>query len=48
MLNKYSEIAPDQESKIGPNKESLAAILNYSRSVEVKKLKKKKILLNLN
>lgn len=49
MLNKYPEIAPGQESKVGPSNEALAAILNYSKSVEVKKLKsEKKILLNLN
>lgn len=49
MLNKYSEIAPSEESKFAPKNEILMAILNYSKSIEVKKLKREKtILLNLN
>jgi len=49
MLKKYSDIAPSEESKFAPNKETLTAILNYSKSIEVKKTKSRKvILLNLN
>lgn len=49
MLKKYSEIAPSEESKFAPQQETLNAILNYSKSIEVKKIKSKRvILLNLN
>ncbi len=49
MLNKYSNVAPCEEPKFAPSNEVLTAILNYSKSVEVKKTKsKKRILLNLN
>lgn len=48
MLNKYS-LAHCEEPKFAPSNETLLAILNYSKSVEVKKTKKmKRILLNLN
>lgn len=49
MLNKYSEIALGEESKFAPSTETLNAILNYSKSVEVRTTKSKKpILINLN
>ncbi len=49
MLKKYPEtIAQSEELKIGPSAKTLNALLNYSRSVEVKKSKKDKILINLN
>lgn len=51
MLKKYSEeIAPSNELKLTPNEEIVNAILNYSKSVEVKATKKAKsnILIHLN
>jgi len=50
MLNEYQNyIAPSEESKFAPSNKTLKAILNYSRSVEVKETKrKKKLLINLN
>lgn len=49
MLKKYTEIiAPSEELKIGPSAKTLKMLLNYSRSVEVKKTKKDKVLLILN
>jgi len=49
MLNKYSTVAPCEEPKFAPSNEVLMAILNYSKSVEVKKTKlKKRLLINLN
>ena len=51
MLKKYPEfIAPNEELKIEPSITSINAILNYSRSLEVKKMKnnKVKVLINLN
>ena len=49
MLKKYPEtIAQSEELKIGPSAKKLKALLNYSRSVEVKKSKKEKILIHLN
>ncbi len=50
MLKKYPEIAPGEELKTAPTPEILNAILNYSKSIEVKKAegKPRKILINLN
>lgn len=49
MLHKYSTVAPCDEPKFAPSAEVLNSILNYSKSIEVKRTKKKKtILLNLN
>jgi hypothetical protein len=48
MLKKYPEIAQNQELKMEPKLSNLNAILNYSKSLEVKTIKKKKILLVLN
>lgn len=50
MLEKYSEIAQSEESKIAPKQTTINAILNFSKSIEVKKTKKSKatILINLN
>jgi hypothetical protein len=48
MLKKYPEIAPAEELKIGPNSKLLHSILNYSKSVEVKKNGKNKVLIHLN
>ena len=49
MLKKYTPIAPREESKFTPSNSTIQAILNYSRSVEVKETKsKKKILIALN
>ena len=49
MLKKYPEyIAPNEELKIEPSMTSINAILNYSKSIEVKLIKKKRVLINLN
>ena len=50
MLKKYSQISLYKEPKISINKDTIIKILNYSKSIEVKKSKtiKKKILIKLN
>lgn len=49
MLKKYPEsIAQPKEFKIGPSTAVLNAILNYSKALEVKKIKMEKILIQLN
>ncbi|MEY4603096.1 MAG: hypothetical protein RIT43_388 [Bacteroidota bacterium] len=48
MLKKYPESAPAEELKIGPDSKLLQMILNYSKSVEVKRTKRKKVLITLN
>jgi hypothetical protein len=48
MLKKYPEIAPAEELKIGPESKLLLSILNYSKSVEVKRTKRNKVLVHLN
>ena len=49
MLKKYPEsIAPAEELKNGPSNEIVMMLLNYSKSLEVKRLKKAKILIHLN
>lgn len=50
MLKVYLKNAPSEESKFAPNSATLNAILNYSKSLEVKTSKrtKGKLLLNLN
>lgn len=49
MVKNYSEIAPEmREGKNKPSKSTLQFILNYSKSVEVKKRKQDAILVHLN
>ncbi len=50
MSKTYTEnTAPVKEFKLAPNSSTLLTILNYSKSIEVKKLKKnKRLLINLN
>ena len=50
MLKKYPEIAPSEELKIAPSNTSLNAILNYSKSIEVKKTRENntRLLIHLN
>jgi len=49
MLKKYTTIAPCEELKVTPNTATIKAILNYSKSVEVKKLKgMSKVIVSLN
>lgn len=50
MIKKYPEIAPSAELKIAPSNVSLNAILNYSKSIEVKKTRKNNasLLIHLN
>lgn len=50
MLKNYTvKTAPQAtELNIGPSDLTLNAILNYSRSLEVKKVRNKKVLFNMN
>ena len=50
MIKKYPELAPSGEFKTAPKSETINAILNYSKSLEVKQSgsKKKKVLIHLN
>ena len=48
MLKKYAEVAQGNESKLAPSLSVINSILNYSKSIEVKKAKKKSILIHLN
>jgi hypothetical protein len=48
MLYKYPESSAGQEVKNSPDTNVLQTILNYSRSLEVKTVKKKKVLIHLN
>lgn len=50
MLKKYPEIAPSEELKLAPKTSTLNAILNYSKSIEVKKTRKNnaRLLIHLN
>lgn len=49
MLKKYTPIAPREELKFTPSNSTIQAILNYSKSVEVKETKsKQKLLITLN
>jgi len=48
MMKKYANVAPAEESRIGPTLEALKFIINYSKAVEVKKIGKEKFLFQLN
>ncbi len=48
MLKKYPQFAQSKELKIGPSKKSIETILNFSRTLEVKKSKKEYFLIHLN
>ena len=48
MLKRYPEVAQTKELKMEPKNETLNAILNYSKSVSVKKVSGEKVLVHLN
>lgn len=50
MLKKYQEQTSNTvlDVKNGPSLSTLHAILNYSKSTQVKKLKKERLLIHLN
>ncbi len=49
MAKRYSSIAPSvQEDKLGPSEKTLNKILNFSKSIEVKKTKLESQLIHLN
>nr|WP_299201714.1 hypothetical protein [uncultured Brumimicrobium sp.] len=49
MANSYSKTAPGMvEDKQEPSKTTLQFILNYSKSIEVKKSKKESVMIHLN
>jgi len=49
MLKKYPElvIAPE-DTKVGPSDKTLKMLLQYSKSIEVKRMKKQKMIVHLN
>jgi hypothetical protein len=49
MLKKYPElvIAPE-DTKVGPSDKTLKMLLQYSKSIEVKRTKKQKMIVHLN
>lgn len=47
MLQNYT-VVKGADVKIAPKKNVLQAILNYSKSLEVKEIENKKVLINLN
>jgi len=48
MLKEYTKIPSVKEEVDSPKKTVLNAILNYSKSLEVKTINEKRIILNLN
>jgi hypothetical protein len=50
MVKKYSTDAKQKEAQnvVSPSSALVQHLLNYSKSLEVKKLKHKKVLVNLN
>lgn len=48
MTKRYESIPEVQEFKKGPRKITLNNILNYSKSIQCKKIKDEVVLLNLN
>ncbi|MEX1190647.1 MAG: hypothetical protein WEA99_01655 [Brumimicrobium sp.] len=49
MANRYETFTPTaQEVKKGPNLNTLKNILNFSRSLEVKRTKQESVLIHLN
>ncbi len=49
MANSYSKTAPKMvEDKYKPSQTALQFILNYSKSVEVKKTKRESVMIHLN
>lgn len=48
MLKKLQEIPQTGEVKVGPSAKVLNSILNYSKSLEVKRKKKQTVLIHLN
>lgn len=50
MLNSLPLVTPDKQEKKtnGPSQSVLNTILNYSKSLDVKTVKKQKILIHLN
>lgn len=48
MLKKLPKIAPSQELKMGPTDALVNSILNFSKSLEVKNIQSKKVLIHMN
>lgn len=48
MLKKYPNVAPIEESKIGPSIKALKFIIKYSKAIEAKEIGKQKVLFQLN
>lgn len=49
MVNTYTKNAPEMvEGKQGPSQTTLQFLLNFSKSIEVKKTKQESLLIHLN
>jgi hypothetical protein len=48
MYKKYPEVAQAKELKLEPKNETLNAILNYSKSIQVNKVIGEKVLIHQN
>lgn len=48
MHKKLQELVPTGEIKSGPSAQVINALLNFSKSLEVKKIKNSKTLIHLN
>lgn len=48
MLKDLPKVVPAGEAKSGPSANVINALLNYSKALEAKKIKKQKVLIHLN
>jgi hypothetical protein len=49
MLKKYPEtVSAPQDVNVGPSDKTLKLLLQYSKSIEVKRTKKQKMIVHLN
>lgn len=48
MVHRYTVTASDQNTQLSPSASVINALLNYSKAIEVKKIRKKRVLINLN
>lgn len=48
MVKIYNDLTQVKEDKIGPKNDTLNALLNYSKSLKVKKVNGEKMMIRLN
>lgn len=48
MVQRYTTTVSDQQTKLSPSNAVINALLNYSKALEIKKIRKKRMLINLN